>query len=290
MFHVFSDHDPSGNLFGPSQDLSKGQWGGKGPDQSSYDIPGDPNSVYFKDPSVGHTDIPGTSGADLETGRYRALADAAAGRAAPTTDYSQGDQYAGLGLAARTGQSNALSQINERAQGGGASAADLGTARGADQVAQGQIAAMAGARPNGQAYAGQQALTAGSAAQAQNMAQGGQARSAEISGAQSSLLGGYQSMRNSDLESMRMQDARSQHLANTIMNQHGLNQNTQMGFDSLGQGVEQEQLNNNIAWALQHNRDVSQQNNLNVASRNNADRSVDGVLGMGTTAMAAAAA
>ncbi len=287
MIHVFGGHTDDG-LTGignmqPGDDV--GQWGGHGPRKQATGtigdhLPGDkdPRDLWSGTGGAVLSDVPGTSGADEDVARYRNLADAAGSRQGPDTDYSAGNAQFNNGFASRQGQVGALGLMRQQATGAAPSASSLSMFQGNDQVAQGQLALMAGARP-GSAVAGQQAAGQGSMQMAGNIGHFGAARAGEISGAQSGLFGGYQDVRSGDLGAMRMSDARSQHLANTIMAQRGLNQQQRMGFEGLGFGVQNAQMDAHAAAQAAAQRRRTQQGNLDQQSRENADKVVDWGIG-----------
>lgn len=272
----FSGASGNGDLFGPAQDPNAFQFGGKGNDINDNIAEGD----------AGHI-VQGTDSATQMQNRYQGLADTALGRAAPTTDYSAGNAAASQGLNARAGQGNALAMIQNRAVGGGPSAATLGMNQGVNQSAESQIGAMAGARPGASGFAGQQAAGAASGNIGQIISGAGAARSAEIGGAQNSMFGGYQDMRGSDINGMKLQDARTQHDANAALQQRTLNQNAQLNYEGMGLDTANAQLGANI-----YNRQAQQahrttQGNLDVSSAQNASNNGQAVAGAVTAGLGA---
>ncbi len=257
----------------PQVDPNAFQFGGRGPDQGVIGH-GEGTADGLVAPGDILGNIAGTGSAPDEANRYRNLATGAGARSGPVTNYAGGDRYAARGLDSRAGQAGALSMIRQQATGAAPSAANLSMFRANDQSSQGALAAMAGARP-GQAVAGQQAVGGSSMQQAANIGRAGNARAAEISGAQGALLGGYHNMREGDLGAMRAQDARTQHLANVVMGQRGLNQNAQMGFEGMGMDVRNAQLDANIYARMQAQRHRQQQANLDLASAGNASKTAD---------------
>ncbi len=244
--------------------------------------------------------IPGTGSAGDENMRYRQGAHDARGRMGPDTDYTQGDVAANSAIDSRIGQAGALAMIQQRAAGGGPSAAGLMMGQGNDQIAQQQIAAMAGAGTGVKGGAGfsrglalQNAATSGAGMYGNNVMNAGQARVGEISGAQGSMFGGYGQMRDTDLGQMRMQDARSQHMANMIMGQRGLNQQTGLNYEGMGQDVRNAQLNANIYNRMQYQRHKDAQNQMDLASKNNSsaaeEAGANGVTGIISGGMAGGA-
>ncbi len=280
----FGGHDPSSDNLtdGSPRGPDDFQYGGKGQDQAvtGHDDWGDITSG-----------VAGTSSAEQEAARYGNMGIAAMGRGAPTTDYTQGDAAAAQGLGARSGQGDALGMIRQRAMGGGASAATLGMNQGNDQAAQGQLAMMAGARP-GSAVAGQQAAGQGSMSQVANIGQAGQMRSGEISGAQQGMLGGYADMRGGDINAMKMQDARSQHMANMIMGQRGLNQQAGLNYEGMRMGAQQAQLGANEYARQSMQRHIDAQRAMDQAaaqhSAGNAQQLISGASSAASGGMTAA--
>ncbi len=280
MTILFGPHHNDGYSGGENQQVEgdQGQWGGHGrrqgvigqvQDAASENFEGDTHDVYG--------DV-GPSGAEEDVARYRNLADAAGSRQGPQSDYSAGNFQAAQGVASRQGQAGALALMRQQATGQAPSAASMSMFQGNDQSTQGQLAAMAGARP-GSAVAGQQAAGLASMQQTQNIGHAGAARANEISGAQGGLFGGYQDMRNSDLGAMRMQDARSQHMANVIMQQRGMNQQQRMGLEGMGLGVENAQMDAYAEAQAEAQRRRTQQGNLNQQSAQNADNMQDFIVG-----------
>ncbi len=265
----------SGNddLTGPVQTTVPFQFGGRGPDQGVIG-----HTAATADGLIAEGDVignmAGTGSAADETNRYRTLAGTADSRQAPTTNYTPGDAYAAQGLQSRAGQAGALAMIHDQATGNGPSAANLSMARNNSQATGGALAAMAGAHP-GSAVAGQQAAGNASVQQASNIGQAGHMRSGEISGAQGALMSGFHDMRNGDLGAMRAQDARSQHMANVVLQQRGMNQNQRLGFENMGMDVRNAQLNAGIYARMAAQRRRTQQGNLDVQSQANASKVAD---------------
>ncbi len=265
---------PTGVSALTGNDPNRFQLGGKGRDQ-------DPNAAPGYDPGIA-----GTGSADQIADRFGNMGAEAAGRAAPVTNYAMGNQSAAQALDARAGQGGALFMINNRAQGGGPSAAALGMAQGNDQAVQSQLAGMAGAGAGGrgamgvsQALAMQRGVGAGSQAMGQNIANAGQARSAEINGAQGALFGGFQNMRGQDIQGAQMQDARTQHIGNLIMAQRGLNQNAQLNWEGMRGDARNAQLQANIYARMQAQRARTGQNNIDLMSQGNANKVSDQIVG-----------
>ncbi len=224
--------------------------------------------------------VAGTGSASNEAGRYQGMADSALARTGPTTDYTAGNAAANQARDSRAGQTAVLSMIGNRASGGGPSAATIGMNTANDQVAQSQLAGIAGMRPGSGAT--QQAVGNGSAAYGHNLANAGAARSGEISGAQGSQFSGFHDMRGSDINAEKMQDARTQHMANMIMGQRQLNQNTGLNYSNMGIDTQNAQMNANIYARMAAQRHRTQQGNLDVASAGNASKTTGGVIGMFT--------
>ncbi len=276
MIHVFGPHTDDGFSGAGNQqaDDSVGQWGGHGRRQGVIGTVNDAPSENFEGGTHEVWGDVGPNGAEEDTARYRNMADAAGARQGPATDYAAGNAMAAQGDASRAGQMGALGLMRQQATGAAPSAAGMGMAQANDQTAQGQLAAMAGARP-GSTMAGQQAAGQGSAQMSGNVGHFGAARAGEISGAQQGLFGGYHDMRGSDLGAMRMQDARSQHMANVVMQQRGLNQSQRMGFEGMGLGVENAQMDAHAQQEANAQRRRTQQGNIDLASRDNADKVAD---------------
>ncbi len=267
----------SGNddLFGPAQtdaERNKFQFGGRAPDQGVIGYTGpSPDGLIGGGDVIG--DVSGTGSAAEETARYRTLAGAAASRQTPDTNYAPGNVYAQQGLQSRAGQAGALAMMRQQATGAAPSAANLSMMRNNDASTGSALAAMAGARPG--AVAGQQAAGNASVQQSHNIGQSNNARAAEISGAQEGLLGGFNNMRQGDISGMQAQDARSQHMANLVMQQRGMNMNQQLGFESMGMDARNAQLNAGIYARMAAQRRRTHQGNLDVQSQANASKVAD---------------
>ncbi len=92
-----------------------------------------------------------------------------------------------------------------------------------------------------------------------------------------------------DLAAQRMQDDRSQHMANLILQQRGMNQGNRMAYEGMGFDVEKAQMEANAAAEAAAQAHRTQQGNLDMASRRNQDNTVDAVVGGGASAVSAGA-
>ncbi len=284
---MFSGHDSSNNDVGsdPAQDPNGFQFGGKGQDWGVIGhTPGFHHEGGLQDAGYDIPDsdemgnVAGTGSAASEANRYQTLADSAMRRTGPTTDYTAGNAAANQARDSRAGQTAVLSMIQNRAAGGGPSAAALGMNTANDQVAQSQLAGIAGMRPGGNAT--QQAVGSGSGAYGNILANAGAARSAEISGAQGSQFGGFHAMQGGDITEQKMQDARTQHMANMIMGQRQLNQAAGLNFSNMNLDTQNAQMNANIYARMAAQRHRTAQGNMDMASAGNASKTASGAVGM----------
>ncbi len=274
-FEGSSGNSTNNDLYGPAQsdaDRNRFQFGGRAPDQGVIG-----HNQASADGLIGEGDIVGdmanTGSAADEANRYRTLAGAAASRQTPDTNYAPGNVYAQQGLQSREGQAGALAMMRQQATGAAPSAANLSMNRNNDAVTGNALAAMAGSRPG--AVAGQQAAGNLSVQQAHNIGQSGNARAGEISGAQAGLLGGFQDMRQGDISGMQAQDARSQHMANLVLQQRGMDQAQQLGFEGMGMDVRNAQMNAGVYARMAAQRRRTHQGNLDVTSQGNANNTAN---------------
>ncbi len=190
------------------------------------------------------------SGAEDEIARDRGHADAWAGMQAPTVDNTQSNQ-------SRQSQQDALGMMQQAAQGNAPSAAAQMMQQGNDQAVANQMAMAAGARGAG-AMAGAQQQAQGNAANmsTQNQNNMGVLRAQEMAQAR----GAYGNMASG----IRGQDqGQAQFGANLELQQRGLNQQGQLGFEGMAQHVGDSALQASMAkqaadeghWATQMGAD-----------------------------------
>lgn len=215
----------------------------------------------------------GTSGRAQDVTRYRGMADAAMGRAAPTLDYGQADismrNASGSralanaqmwnGAEDRGRQLDAARQLESAAMGNEPSQAQLLGRNMIDQSLQAQMAGAAGARGGGmaQAAAMRNASQGAAGMQAQGMNQLSALRADEMAKARDAWMTGVTGMRGQDYQGAAQGTALAsqatdmaktsaqmeQYRALNENQQRSLNQNQQQHFEDLGFNVNQAALN-----------------------------------------------
>ncbi len=245
------------------------QWGGVGHDRTNDD--GTP--VMNPDGSF----VYGPTGAQQDVTRYQNMGAAAGSTAAPTINKAQTNSDAGqaydsrnLGMQSRENQNQALNMMRDAAQGNAPSAAALQMKAGTDAAMRSQLALAAGAR-GASALAGAQYNAAGNnaALNQQNTQQTGILRAQEMAQARGAFGQQAGDMRNQDAQQrsqdlqargMSAQEAQAQ--AQLEMQQRGLNQQGQMGYEGMAMGVNQAQLNANVGMQSQNQQQWATQAGL----------------------------
>jgi len=195
-----------------------------------------------------------TGGAGLEESRYANMASAATGRAGPQID--QGQYQADLGNAgqSRVNQQDVYAMLQRQAMGQGPSVAEAQMNAGLAQGFRNAMQTAAGARGGGANLVAAQQLASSQQGQLAQAAigQGAIARAQEQLGAQQQLAQQAVQMRAADLQQAGMSAQLAYQQAALEAQQRGLNQQGQLGFEGLRQGVFQSQLSAQQAGEAQN--------------------------------------
>lgn len=204
----------------------------------------DPNQVTDKQ---GYGLRQGPSGADQATGRFQGLGAAWANRQAPQLNLDQANGYMQSGDQARQSQADALGMMQTAAQGNAPSAAAQQMAIGNADAMRAQLSAAAGARGAGaMGAAGYNAAQMGGQMTAQNVAQTGMLRAQEMAQARDAYMQGASGMRGQDYGAAGLAGGWAGQNAGLTMQQRQLGLQGQLGFEGLGNQVQEDQLNANI--------------------------------------------
>ncbi len=234
-------------------------------------------------------------GADEAANRSRWWGDQAQTRGAAQANYAQADQYAGLGLGARSQQQQIADMMQARAMGLTPSIAQMQADRQMQQAMAGQASLAASARgPAGLALAQQQAANNVANAQGQISGQAQVNAANERMQAEQAAMQGLSGMRGQDVNSQQQAAQQQQFQAGLHMQQRGLNDALTMNMMQNERGVRQDQLQAGMQQQGLLSGSLNQQQEMNQArSQANAEneRAMLGMAlggGMGAMQMASA--
>ncbi len=182
-------------------------------------------------------------GAAEDANRYRQMGDTWGSMQAPATDYSAGNQYAGMGMQARGSQADALGLMQSAAQGNAPSQAEYMMRQGNNQAMANSLSLAAGARGAGAMAGAQQSALGQNAAMAtNNISQMGALRANEMAQARGAYGALGTSIREGDARGMGMMDARTQYGADLAMRNRQQALNGQLGYEQMGYNVNNAQM------------------------------------------------
>lgn len=185
------------------------------------------------------------SGRGQDVSRFRGVADAAEGRAAPKMDYSKGNVDRGMGQATRGQQGVATALLGNAAHGGAPSGAVIRGQGATDNSFEAQLGAQAGAKggPTNQAAATQGGAVAAQGAQLGVASHLGAARSGELTSARGAYSAGANMERGGDYQQQALDQQRQRAGLANEMGQRELNQNRELGYEGLAYNVNEGSLN-----------------------------------------------
>ncbi len=223
-------------------------------------------------------------GAENDVNRYQGMGAQWANQAAPTTDFSGGDRYMGMGDQARGSQMDALGMQRSAAMGLTPSVAEMQQRQGIDAAMAGQASLAASARgASGLAQAGYNAAGNASQLQSQGAYQGSMLRAGEMANARNAYMQGASGMRGQDYQGAGMMDQRSQYLSDLQMRQRSLGQQGQLAYEGMGYNVNSAQMGASMGLSGQDLAAYNARQQINQASRANDNAAVGNVInGIGT--------
>ncbi len=235
-----ADHDPgaaaraatAANENKKDDDFSYG--GDNGVNSQTVDNPNYNPNLPGVAGNPSHIQVNGPNGAQQAETRYQDLGQGYANQAAPTTDYTQADQ-------ARGSQADALTRMQDAANGNAPSQAAIMMKQGNDQAMANSLSLAAGARGQAAMAGAQQQAMGTNSAMATNSANNiGALRAQEMAQARGAYMQGATGMRGQD-------QTQAQYLSTLAEQQRQLGLQGQLGFEGMGQNTAQAELNARMA-------------------------------------------